>query len=117
MDQIEQILNSQNPQVGELAARARRVVLSTLPPGVVEVPQPEENAVAFGFDTPRGRELFAWVGLFADHVTLGFYNGERLNDPAGLLKGDGAVRRVDFTEERMLDDPALRQLIQDAFPF
>lgn len=116
MDQIEQIFNSQNPQVGELATRARRVVLATLPSGVIEVPQPEDNTLVFAMETQDGLQPFAWVGLFADHVTLGFYDGARLADPAGLLKGDGTARRIEFTEERVLDEPAVRQLILDAFP-
>jgi hypothetical protein len=118
-DAMDDILGPAVPQVRELADRVRRYVLTTLPPGVVEVPRPKEQVMAFGasqFKTEKGEpELFAWLGAFPDKVTLGFYRGADLPDPHGLLKGDGPGRRTDITDARELENPAMKELLEAAY--
>jgi hypothetical protein len=36
-----------------------------------------------------GEAAFAYVGVFKDHVSLGFFRGTQLPDPESLLEGSG----------------------------
>ena len=59
---------------------------------------------------------FAYVDAFSAHVNVGFFHGNDLPDPAGLLLGDGKfMRHVKLGPEREIDDAALRQLVADAY--
>jgi hypothetical protein len=40
-----------------------------------------------------GDAPFAYVGVFKDHVNVGFFNGATLADPARLLEGTGKRMR------------------------
>ena len=55
---------------------------------------------------------FAYVGVFKKHVSVGFYNGAGLPDPAGLLQGSGKhMRHVKITPGAGVDHAALERLI------
>lgn len=120
-DALDEVFRTAVPQVRELAEQVRQFVLTTLPPGVVEVPKLDDQVIAFGtsqFKTDKGEpELFAWLGAFPDKVTLGFYRGADLPDPTGLLKGDGPARRTDLTDLKELADPALKELLVASYRF
>ncbi len=58
---------------------------------------------------------FAYVGAFTGHVTVGFFHGAALPDPAGLLQGSGTfMRHVKIVPGRSLDHPAIEALITAA---
>ena len=65
-------------------------------------------------------EQFAYLMPFERHVTLGFYHGGDLPDPAGLLPATGgrqvsgelAMRSTRITRPEQIGEPALRELIQ-----
>ena len=55
---------------------------------------------------------FAYVDAFSAHVNVGFYRGALLDDPAGLLRGNGKMmRHVKITPGSPLDASALEALI------
>ena len=59
---------------------------------------------------------FAYVGAFTAHVTVGFFHGTALPDPAGLLQGSGTyMRHVKRVPGRSLDRPAIEALITAAY--
>jgi hypothetical protein len=64
---------------------------------------------------------FAYVGVFAAHVDVGFFHGAALADPAGLLQGAGrSMRHVKVRPGRPrpgrpLDEAALTALIAAAY--
>jgi hypothetical protein len=59
---------------------------------------------------------FAYVGVFRDHVNVGFFHGNALPDPAGLLQGTGRyMRHVKVKPGLALDGSALEALIADAY--
>jgi len=59
---------------------------------------------------------FAYVGVFSDHINVGFFHGASLPDPAGLLKGTGkSIRHVRLTPGLVLDEAALEALIAAAY--
>ena len=62
-------------------------------------------------DTP-----FGYVNAFKDHVNVGFYHGDALDDPAGLLEGTGKrMRHVKLYPGREPDPAALAALVAAAY--
>jgi len=63
-----------------------------------------------------GDAPFAYVGIFAAHVTVGFFHGASLADPAQLLQGTGRyMRHVKLEPGVPFDEPALAALISAAY--
>ena len=63
-----------------------------------------------------GDVAFAYVNVFTSHVNLGFFAGAQLDDPAGLLLGEGKrMRHVKLKPGMSCDDAALKRLIEDAY--
>jgi hypothetical protein len=59
---------------------------------------------------------FGYVNLFKAHVSVGFYYGAMLDDPAGLLEGEGKrMRHVKLRRGQAADAAALSELIAAAY--
>ena len=59
---------------------------------------------------------FAYVGVFKDHVNVGFFQGATLSDPANLLQGAGKyMRHVKVRTDVALDGRSLEALITAAY--
>ena len=59
---------------------------------------------------------FGYVNSFKSHVSVGFFNGAALEDPAGLLEGSGKrMRHVKLRPGGELDTAALAALIEVAY--
>jgi hypothetical protein len=59
---------------------------------------------------------FAYVGVFKDHVNVGFFHGASLPDPARLLEGTGKyMRHVKVKPGAAVDRPALEALVTAAY--
>ena len=59
---------------------------------------------------------FAYVGVFRDHVNVGFFHGAALPDPARLLQGTGKyMRHVKVRPGLALDTSSLEALIASAY--
>jgi hypothetical protein len=59
---------------------------------------------------------FAYVGAFAAHVNVGFFQGASLRDPAELLKGNGQrMRHVKLRWGEPVNETALHALILAAY--
>jgi len=59
---------------------------------------------------------FGYVNVFTSHVTVGFFQGAALRDPAGLLQGAGKfMRHVKLRAGTDIDAAALRGLIERAY--
>lgn len=63
-----------------------------------------------------GDAPFAYVGVFAAHVNVGFFHGAELPDPRGLLRGTGrSMRHVRLLPGAAIDESALDALIDAAY--
>ncbi len=63
-----------------------------------------------------GDVAFAYVNVFTAHVNLGFFMGAQLDDPAGLLLGEGKrMRHVKLKPDVPCDSASLERLIEDAY--
>jgi hypothetical protein len=59
---------------------------------------------------------FGYVGVFMNHVNVGFFFGALLKDPARLLEGTGKRgRHVKLRPGRVFDSAALAQLVDTAY--
>ena len=63
-----------------------------------------------------GDAAFAYVGVFTSHVSVGFFQGAALPDPARLLEGSGKfMRHVKLRPGMHTNGAALRRLIEAAY--
>lgn len=61
---------------------------------------------------------FAYVNVYASHVSVGFFTGAMLDDPEHLLEGHGKrMRHVKIEPDRELNSAALEQLIEQAYQY
>jgi len=106
--QVEQWLGT---QTGEVGAIARRWLICLRRSG-------EDVHVVMHDGCPTAcvdGAAFAYVGSFTGHVTVGFFHGTALPDPAGLLQGSGKyMRHVKIVPGRSVDEPALSRLVTAA---
>jgi hypothetical protein len=59
---------------------------------------------------------FGYVNVFTAHVSVGFFQGAALKDPARLLQGTGKfMRHVKLRPETAADVAALTRLIESAY--
>jgi hypothetical protein len=59
---------------------------------------------------------FAYVNAFRHHVSVGFFHGAALSDPAGLLEGSGKrMRHVKVQPDEPIDADGLLALIRAAY--
>ena len=59
---------------------------------------------------------FCYVGIYRDHVNVGFFPGTELLDPAGILEGTGKyMRHVKLSPSTDIDSRALSNLIDAAY--
>lgn len=74
------------------------------------------NALVIGYGpTERASEATFSLALFPRWVSLFFFQGARLVDRQGLLKGSGKkARHIVLTGAEMLDEPAVQALITQA---
>jgi hypothetical protein len=63
-----------------------------------------------------GDAPFGYVNVFSAHVNVGFFHGNALKDPAGLLQGEGKrMRHVKLKPGTETNAAALRNLIEAAY--
>jgi hypothetical protein len=61
-------------------------------------------------------ERICYIAPFKDHVNLGFMFGVHLDDPEGLLEGEGErLRHVKVRSANAADNPALKALVKAAW--
>lgn len=104
-------LRERHPDVLELALWARALVLAA-EPDLTERVYPGWDGI--GFRHPEAGYVCA-VFPQPDTVRLLFEHGVRLDDPAGVLEGDGAqTRHVTVAAADDALAPILAQLVRDA---
>ncbi len=111
---------SSSPDIRELAHVVRDLVFEVLPE-TVEVVWPRQGSVGWGIGPRKFSEQFAYFMPFKKHVTLGFYYGGELSDPAGLLGTGGrqvsgklSMRSLKIARVEDASRPELRALVEAA---
>ena len=63
-----------------------------------------------------GDAAFGYVNVFTSHVNIGFFHGASLEDPTGILQGDGRfMRHVRARPESLPDHADLKVLVEAAY--
>jgi hypothetical protein len=102
----------------EIAAKARdvRAILAARMPHAVQLIYDNYNALVIGFGpSERASEAIFSIAIYPRWVNIFFLQAvrQRLDDPQGLLKGEGStVRHVRIDDPAKLDEPALRALLE-----
>jgi hypothetical protein len=115
------ILRESPDSVQEVARAVRDLVYDILP-DTVEVVWSKQGSVGWGTGPKKFTEQFAYLMPFKRHITLGFYRGGELPDPAGLLPRSGgrqvsgtlSMRSLKLTSPAEVRRPALRALLEAA---
>jgi hypothetical protein len=113
------VIGESSDEVKALARAVRDLVYDVLPQAI-EVVWPRQGSVGWGTGPRKFTEQFAYLMPFKRHVTLGFYRGGELPDPAGLLPQTGgsqvsgtlSMRSLKVTSLDDVRRPELRALLE-----
>ena len=113
--QLDGFIDKFSPDVAKLGRAAIARMRKFLPAAQVLV-YDNYNALAVGFGpTDRSTDIVFSIAFYPRWVSLFFAKGVGLPDPHKRLKGSGnVVRHVVLTELPVLDDPQIRELMQQA---
>lgn len=117
---FDDVFGDASDEVRRLAHAVRDLVYEVLPE-TVEVVWPRQRSVGWGIGPKKFSEQFCYLLPFRQHVTLGFYYGGELPDPASLLGGDGrqvsgklSMRSLKIADVNDARRPEVRALIEAA---
>lgn len=114
--ELNDALRRFEPDVQDLAAAARAVVLDVVGP-CYECIFPMKRLVSVLYSTTekRMKDNICLLVVLRDHINLMFPRGVDLKDPKGLLEGAGkAMRHVKIRTLADADRPGVRQLLAQA---
>ncbi|HZZ30637.1 MAG TPA: DUF1801 domain-containing protein [Phenylobacterium sp.] len=96
--------------------RAARAEMRRRLPGAVEMVYDNFNALAIGYGaTDKLADVVFSIACFPRWIRLFFYRGAALDDPDGLLDGEGAqVRSLKLPNLGVLDEPGVKALMVQA---
>lgn len=116
--QLEFFIDKFTPEIAALARSALAKVRERLP-GAHEFVYDNYSALAIGFGpTERVGDANLSVVVYPRWALLYFLQGAALPDPERKLKGSGKVgRHIVLRDLTPFDDPAVRELIDDAIAF
>jgi len=108
-------LRPYDPQVQELALKLRALVLEEMAPCYENI-YDAYSAVAIGYGTSdKLRDGIFHIAVYSKHVNLGFNEGATLDDPKGILQGNGnQIRHITIKSVEDIKRPELRAYIRRA---
>jgi hypothetical protein len=112
---IEDFIAKYTPAIAAQLRDARRCLRAHFPRGV-EMVFDNYNALVLGIGpSDQSRESFISIAGYPKWVTLFFLDGAALDDPLGLLEGEGKqVRGIRLKAPADIDSPAIAALIAQA---
>jgi hypothetical protein len=102
-------------EIRDLALQLRELVLEEMAPCYENI-YDAYSAVAIGYGTSdRLKDGIFHIAVYSKHVNLGFNDGATLDDPKGILQGDGNhIRHITIKTSEDIERPALRAYIRRA---
>lgn len=112
---IEGFIAKFTPEVAD-QIRAARAKMRRRLPGAIELVYDNYNALAIGYaSSERLEDVVLSIACFPRWIRLFFFRGADLDDPAGLLEGEGSqVRSIRLPTLAILDEPPVRALVEQA---
>lgn len=110
---LENLLLQYDKEVFNDALKLRDVILLNLP-GITEQIDIPAKMTAYCFGQ-KYSEMVCTIIPSKKGLKLGFYKGNELPDPDGLLEGTGKISRyVLIKSGKEISSPAIKQLLSDA---
>ena len=88
---VEALLADLSPGHAAIAEVLRRVVLDAVPEAIERV-RPGWRLIGYDLPIKRHGVFFAWIWPEPEHVHLGFPRGTLMDDPGGVLRGEGITK-------------------------
>src|ERR1700716_4414733 len=108
---VDTFLKGYPPPVREIAVKAREAILSVMPDATEKV-YPGWKVIQYGAGADM-KSVYAVLSPQRERVNLGLANAVDLEDPDGLLEGDGkASRHVQLTSPAAPSAPEARWLVR-----
>ncbi|HEY6328757.1 MAG TPA: DUF1801 domain-containing protein, partial [Blastocatellia bacterium] len=108
------MLSDYDIKVGELALGLRDIVLGQAPEAIESLFRSYAVSLNYSF-TAKWNDGFCMIVVYPRHVNLGFHRGAELDDPKGLLEGDGKImRHIKIASPDDLKKPHLKTFIRAA---
>ena len=113
-EELIRMLSRYDLHVGELALELRAMVLNEAPAAVEKLLQ--VYALVFWYSlSGKMSDAFCQVVIYAKGVNLMFNRGAELEDPDGVLVGEGKIiRHIKVRRSEDLKNPYLRRFIRAA---
>lgn len=113
--ELDGFIDKYTPEMAALT-RALLTRLKVRLPGATILVYDNYNALAIGFAAAdRVKDVVLSIAIYPKWANLFFMQGRWLEDPHGLLKGEGSmVRHVPKVTEVVFDDPRIDALIEAA---
>ena len=113
--QLTNFLKPYDPEIRNLAVKLRALVLEEMAPCYENI-YDAYSAVAIGYGTSdRLRDGIFHIAVYSKHVNLGFNEGATLDDPKGILQGNGhQIRHITIKSVEDIKRPELRAYIRRA---
>ena len=112
---LRKFLKPYDREVRDLAIEVRQLMLEEMAPCYENI-YDAYSAVAIGYGTSErlGDGIFH-IAVYSKHVNLGFNDGATLDDPKGILQGQGSrIRHITIKSRDELERPELRAYIRRA---
>jgi len=112
---LRKFLKPFDRDVRDLALDLRTLVLEEMAPCYENI-YDAYSAVAIGYGTSdRLSDGIFHIAVYSQHVNLGFNDGATLDDPKGILRGNGnRIRHISIKTAEDLKRPELRAYIRRA---
>jgi hypothetical protein len=113
--QLQGFIDRFDPAIASLVGSCR-VLLRARFPTALELVYDNYQALAIGYaSSERASDCVVSLAVFPGKVSLSFYYGAAIPDPAGTLQGDGKQNRfVRLTSAEVLKEPAVETVIAAA---
>lgn len=109
----EEFLAPYPPTVRAIATDLRASICRELPE-VEEVVDPGSGVIGYLVPCGETSRQFGFLAPYQDRVVLSFEWGALMDDPFGLLEGDGKNRKIVCRKHRAADCSKLRPYIRQA---
>jgi hypothetical protein len=107
-------LLSYSEEVTTRAILLREIILQSLP-GIQEILDEPAKMIAYAYGE-KYIDMICTLIPSKKGLKLGFYKGNELPDPDGLLEGTGKISRyIVITDEKQIRSAAIQEMIQRAF--
>jgi hypothetical protein len=111
---FDAIIQSSSLKIQKIARLVRQLI-AKIYPGIVEVVWEKQRMAGYGIGPKKMSEQFGYLGIFKNHVNLGFYYGTQLSDPSNLIEGTGKnLRHIKIRHEADINNPEIKILIEKA---